>query len=53
MKCLRKPYAFVLGLLLMCMLSACGDTGVPLDYGDETAFEADLNAGKNRFRHRR
>lgn len=29
------------------MLSACGQPQIPLDYGDEVAFEADLNEGKN------
>ena len=37
----------LLAVLLICTLSACGQSQIPLDYGDETAFEADLNAGKN------
>lgn len=36
----------LLAVLLICTLSACGQSQIPLDYGDETAFEADLNAGK-------
>lgn len=47
MKGFRKLLSIALGLLLLCIMSACGDSGFPLDYGDEVAFEADLNAGKN------
>lgn len=37
----------LLAAVSICVLTACGQAKIPLDYGDETAFEADLNAGKD------
>lgn len=47
MSCWNRRITALLAVLLICTLSACGQSQIPLDYGDETAFEADLNAGKN------
>ena len=47
MKHLNRGIAVLLAAVLICLLSACGQSQIPLDYGDEIAFEADLNAGKN------
>ena len=45
MSCWNRRITALLAVLLICTLSACGQSQIPLDYGDETAFEADLNAG--------
>lgn len=47
MKYLNRQITAILVVTLICLLSACGQQQVALDYGDEIAFEADLNAGKN------
>ena len=47
MKHQNRGIAVSLAAVLICLLSACGQAQIPLDYGDEIAFEADLNAGKN------
>lgn len=47
MKHRNSRCAVLLAAVLLCMLTACGQAKIPLDYGDETAFEADLNAGKD------
>lgn len=47
MKYLNRRIAAILVVTLICLLSACGQQQIALDYGDEIAFEADLNAGKN------
>ena len=44
---LNRRIAVLLAAVLLCLLPACGQSQIPLDYGDEIAFEADLNAGKN------
>ena len=49
MSCWNRRITALLAVLLICTLSACGQSQIPLDYGDETAFEADLNAGKRRL----
>lgn len=43
----KRHVLALLTIALLCVLSACGQPQIPLDYGDEVAFEADLNEGKN------
>lgn len=47
MKHRNKWPAVLLATVLICMMTACGQAKIPLDYGDEAAFETDLNAGKD------